>query len=236
MDFNRNLFFNSLVAFVSDLSCVFGKKQHSLLLYNRLLEKVKPVHKDEVSKQLSIFSDFLRKNRQAILEKDYTKFEVMNIVYSEKVNIKMEEIFKMSDDAETTSQIWKHLIYMTSILDPNDEKATFTLQECFNEKSKEGDFLQNICKKIESNVKPDADPMTAITGLLQNGVITDLLGDMQKGMKDGSLNMNKLFSSFQGMLGQMNENGEGGGMEGMPDLSKLMSMLPMPNPTDERKE
>lgn len=227
MDFNKKLFFDRVVGFVSDLSVVFGSKQHSLLLYNRLLEKTKPMHREEINKQVNIFSNFISQNYDAIIAKDFSLFSEKTIRYSDKIKINLEEIF-VSSDSETKEQIWKHLLYIANCLNPTGE-ASNILKKSLSENTKESEFLNNLCKKIESNVKEDTDPMTAVMGLMQNGVITDLIGSMQEGMKDGSLDMNKLFSTVQTMMGSMGENGAS-----MPDLSQLANLLPPSQPDNNQ--
>lgn len=222
MDFNKKLFFDRVVSFVSDLSIVFGSKQHSLLLYNRLLEKTKPIHRDEISKQVNIFSSFITRNYDSIIAKDFSSFTEKTIKYSDKIKIEFDDIFNNSD-VETREQIWKHLLYIANCLNPTGE-ASNILKKSLTENTKESNFLNNLCKKIEANVKEDTDPMTAVMGLMQNGVVTELIGEMQEGMKNGNLDMSKLFSTVQNMMGSMGENGAS-----MPDLSQLANLLPPPN-------
>jgi hypothetical protein len=102
--------------------------------------------------------------------------------------------------------------------------------------SSEEDFLSNIINKVEQSVdksKIDSNnPMSAIGNLMQSGVMTDLVNGMQKGLSDGSLNVGKLMSSVQTMIGKLggsskdgNNTGGGGGGGGMPDISQMMSMV-----------
>jgi len=204
--------FDYINKFVGDLCDTFGSKQHSLLLYNRLLGKTSLKHGDSIRKHVKSFSEFCQKNHQAIMKKDATILVNPIISYSKKVNIKMDEIFKMSD-SETTSVIWQHLLVITNSIDPSEE-AMEILKKSLEEKSNEGEFFSNLVKKIENNVDPNSnDPMSAIMGLMNSGVFTDLISNMNSGMQDGSLNIGKLFGTVQGMMATM------GGMGGMGDTS-----------------
>ena len=191
--------FENINKFVSDLTEVFGNKQHSLLLYNRLLCKTTIKHTDMISKHISCFHEFITKNKKAILEKDNTLLVSPIIFFSKKVNIKMDEIFKMSD-SETSNIIWKHLLVITNCLEPSEEVMNL-LKKSLDEKSSEGQFLNNLFQKIEKNVDPTSnDPMSAIMGLMSSGVFTDLISNMNSGMQDGSLDIGKLFGTVQGMM------------------------------------
>lgn len=194
--------FQCIVKFVEDLSTEFGNKQHSLVLYNRLIGKTKITHQDSIKRHVQAFSDFVFKNEEAILKKDTSKMKEPIILYSKKVNIKMDEIFKMADN-ETAQVIWKHLLVIMNNINPNTE-AMEILKKSLEEKSNEGEFLSNLVQKIEKSVDPNTnDPMTAIMGLMSNGVFTDLISSMNSGMQSGSLDIGKLFNTVQGMMGSL---------------------------------
>jgi len=216
MDSNSKMMksFECINKFVGDLTDVFGTKQHSLLLYNHLLVKTNVKHIDSIKKHVSSFTTFVTKNRQAIMTKDSTKFSDPIISYSKKVNIKMDEIFKMAD-TETTNIIWQHLLVITNSVDPSEE-AMEILKKSLEEKSNEGAFLSNLVEKIEKNTDPNSsDPMSAIMGLMSSGVFTDLISGMNSGMQDGSLNIGKLFGTVQGMMSSM---------QGMPGMGSIPNM------------
>lgn len=199
--------FQHIVKFVEDLSTEFGSKQHSLVLYNRLLEQTKITHQESIKKHINLFLDFVTKNKQAILEKDVSKLTETKIEYSKKVNIKMDEVFKMAD-ASATEVIWKHLLVIMSSLNPSDE-AINVLKKSMEEKSNEGEFLSSLVSKIEKSVDPNTtDPMSAIMGLMSNGVFTDLISSMNNGMQNGSLDIGKLFNTVQGMMSSLGGMGE----------------------------
>jgi len=64
---------------------------------------------------------------------------------------------------------------------------------------------------------------------MQSGVMTDLVSGMQQGLSEGSLDVSKLMSSVQMMMGKMGGiggmGGSGSGAGGMPDLGQMMSMV-----------
>ena len=208
--------FQYIVKSVEDLSTEFGPKQHSLVLYNRLLAKTKITHTDSIMKHNQAFFDFFLKNEDAVLKKDTSLLKDPVIMYSKKVNIKIDEIFKMADN-ETTQIIWKHLLVIMNNVNPN-AKSMELLKKSLEEKSNEGEFLNNLVQKIEKSVDPNTtDPMAAIMGMMSNGVFTDLISSMNNGMQNGSLDIGKLFGTVQGMMGSL------GAMPGMTEMSSAMT-------------
>ncbi len=197
--------FSHISDFVKELSDIFGSKQHSLLLYARLIDVTNNNHASAIEKHVHIFDTFVHKNYKAILEKKVDLLSESTILYSKKANIKLSEIFKLADSNETAA-IWKHLLVILTAIDPSAE-AMKELKKTFDEKTKEGEFLNGLVEKIESNLDPNSsDPMTAIMGLMGNGVFTDLISSMSSGMQSGNLDMSKLFGTVQTMLTTMGGN------------------------------
>lgn len=214
--------FGLIKSFVSDLTEVFGTKQHSLLLYNHLLSKTNVKDSDAVTKHVETFNKFVEENQTAILERDFKKFTNPVILYSKKIKIQLDEIFKLSSDKDTVLSIWKHLLLITSTIDPSTD-AMSVLKKSLEEKSTEGEFLNNIFDKIKDNVdENNEDPMSAIMGLMSSGVVPELVSSMTNGMQNGSLDMSKLFSTVQSMMTSMGGAG-GSGMEGM--FSGMQNMM-----------
>jgi chloramphenicol O-acetyltransferase len=193
--------FQTITKFVGDLNTEFGNRQHSLQLYNRLLDKTKITHVESINRHISVFRTFIFKNKDRIINKDSSLIDPV-ISYSKKVNIKMDEIFKMAD-SDTTEIIWKHLLVMLNSFDPSSG-AMNVLKKSMSEDSNEGKFLNNLVQKIEQTVDPNTtDPMSAIMGMMSSGAFTDILSSMNSGIQQGSLDMGKLFSTVQGIVGTM---------------------------------
>ena len=77
-----------------------------------------------------------------------------------------------------------------------------------------------MVEKVESNIKEDQNPMETMGSLFSSGVFTELVTDMNNGLKSGDLNIGKLMSSVQSLA-----QSEGGGGEGMPDIGQMMSNM-----------
>jgi len=248
------LIFKAITSFISDLDSEFGKKHKSIALYNRLLEKTGIVHIGPVHKHIECFKKFFDLNKNAMNDQNPVLFENSKIVYSEKVYVDIATVLRQTSE-DNKKIIWQHLLTIWGLIDPSSEA-----RRLLNEAKKNGtatnedDFLSNIIEKVETAVSSDKidknNPLTAITTLMQSGIMSDLVTGMQKGLSEGSLDVGKLMNSVQTMMGKMGgtgmEHGQNGGGMGMPDLGQMMSMmgpmlgnmgmnLPSPN-QDEKKD
>lgn len=233
---NNLVAFKAISNFVRDLSQVFAEKNHNLALYNRLLEKTTISHEKPIAKHVESFAQFCTSNREAILEKDLSKISQNKVSYSDKVFIDIVQIFNDSD-VETKEAIWNHLLAISAIVDPASN-AKKILRESMERQvalsagssssgANEENFLSGLIEKVEKSIDPEAmqNPMQAVTSILSSGVFTEMVGSMQKGINDGSLDIGKLMGSMQGLMGGLSGGGAGGS-GGMPfDLSMITGML-----------
>ena len=86
----------------------------------------------------------------------------------------------------------------------------------------ETNFLTDIIDKVEAHVDPNANPMEAVSSIMQSGVFTDLIGGMNQGLSDGSLDIGKLMGAVQGMVGQLSNQGDG---NNDPQAANAMNMI-----------
>lgn len=252
------LIFKAITSFISDLDSEFGKRHKSIALYNRLLEKTGIVHIGPIHKHIECFKKFFDLNKNAVTEQNPALFENSKIVYSEKVYVDVTTVLRQTSE-DNKKIIWQHLLTIWGLIDPSSEA-----RRLLNEAKKNGtatnedDFLSNIIEKVETAVSSDKidknNPLSAITTLMQSGIMSDLVTGMQKGLSDGSLDVGKLMGSVQTMMGKMGgssgtngPNQDMGGIGGMPDLGQMMSMmgpmlgnmgmnLPSPNQDEKKQE
>ena len=243
------LSFKAICVFVKDLTTVY-EKNHPLALYNRLLEKTPINNSKIINKHVVIFEEFLKKNKDAIVEKNLDKFETEKISYNETVLIQVKRFLSETDE-ETRNQIYNHLQYISSLV-LQDEATLFkkllkdNLQNNKNAE-KETEFLGNLINKVENTVdisKVD-NPLNAVNQLLSSGVLNDMVSSLQSGLSNGNLDLGKLLGVVQnvvgssggrsasdpsGGLGSSDNSSSSDGPSGniqMPDLSSMMGMLPM---------
>jgi len=200
-DYNL-LAFKSISDFVKQLCEIFAKKNHSLKLYEHLLNKTTLSHEKSIKKHIELFKIFCIANREAILTKN-SKILVQNKVeYSTRVYIDFSNIFSDSDN-ETTSVIWKHLLTISALVDPAG-KAKEILKNKTD--SKEANFLSDIINKVETNVTPGSNPLEAMSSIMSSGVFNDLISGMNTGIQSGDLDLGKLMGTVQTMCASLSIN------------------------------
>jgi hypothetical protein len=186
--------FKALSKFINELAEMFSADNHSLKLYNRLIQKTTLSHDNAIRKHIDIFRTFCTGNRECIINKNKNLVNPV-LEYSDKVFINFSDIFKESD-AETSSVIWNHLLTISALVDPSS-KAKEILKN--SKDTKEADFLSNILNKVENNVNPNSNPLEAVSSIMSSGVFTELISGMNNGIQDGSLDLGKLMGTVQQM-------------------------------------
>tara|TARA_Y100000389_G_scaffold91501_1_gene88080 strand:- start:1729 stop:2649 length:921 start_codon:yes stop_codon:yes gene_type:complete len=237
--------FKAISNFTTSLAEVFPK-QRSLKLYAHLIGKTTLAHDKAIKKHIDAFTSFCVSNRSALEEKNHINIQNAKIVYSERVFIDIDGIFAEAD-TETMDVIWNHLLTISALVDPTG-KARQILKEntVSGDSTSEAKFLENIIGKVEEHVDPNANPMEAVSSIMQSGVFTELVGGMGNGLQDGSLDLGKLMGTVQSMVttlgneqggvgeskegnpmemlsGMMGALNEGSGSDG--DMSSLVSMM-----------
>jgi hypothetical protein len=244
--------FKAISSFTNDLAEVFGAKHRPLKLYNHLISKTTFSHEKAIHKHIECFRNFCITNRDGILEKNVNRFAEYKIVYSERVFIDMNNIFKLSqNDKDTVNTIFNHLLTISALVDPTGNAKRVLQQNKQETNLNESDFLTNIIEKVEKHVDPNANPMEAVSSIMSSGVFTELISSMGNGIQNGTLDLGKLMGSVQGMMtnmtpppsGETNSSapdvnpmsmisnmmgmfgGLNGGGGGQPDLSQMMSSM-----------
>jgi len=221
------IIFNLFSKLIHELHNSFNEKQPSLNLYNRLIEKTCVVHKKAIEKHIQEIKDFCVKNEESIYNKNSDTLQKNDITYSENVSINMKEIFDIADEEEKTV-IWKYLLLLSAYVHPSGKAKDYLNQQkkkspnCNNE----NDFLKNMIEKVEGNVDSNDNPMESVSKILSSGVFTDLVTDMNDGIKSGQLDLGKLMGSVQNIATSagINPNASpppGGNI----DLNAMMSQM-----------
>jgi hypothetical protein len=222
--------FKAISTFVSDLGECFSQDNHALALYERLLNKTQLAHTEAVEKHITAFRNFCLENKDAIVERKET-FSC-SIVYSQKVFIDMNIIFKLNIDEDTRNTIWSHLLTIYALVDPSGPARNMLIKSQsvvkFEGDGEEDDFLNNVISKVEKHINPDTtNPQEAIASIMSSGMITDLVSSLNTGISSGKLDLAKMMGSVQKMVGTMSDSGSGdpGTMDAMNMLNSMMGMM-----------
>ena len=116
--------FTKIIDFVSEISEAFCQEGnfHELELYNHLLGKTKVSNKSSINHHIEVFTEFIMRNNDAIVNRDYKKIVSNRISYSDKVFIDIRKIFEQTNiDRETSDCIWNHLLVIQAVIDPTSK-------------------------------------------------------------------------------------------------------------------
>jgi len=217
--------FKAISEFTKELSQNFTTKDknHSLKLYEHLLNKTTLSHDKAIKKHVDAFRIFCIDNRDAIKNKNISLLKNKKVYYSTRVFIDFSTIFKESDK-DTANIIWKHLLTISALVDPAG-KAKDILKSSSG--TKEADFLNNIIDKVESSVNPNSNPLEAISSIMTSGVFNDLITGMNNGIQNGELDLGKLMGTVQTMCSTLsNDIGSDNPVDNpMNMLNSLMSSM-----------
>lgn len=220
--------FSKIVDFVSELNNVFGARFHEVAAYNFLLSKTKVSQKLTIQRHIDIFKDFFNRNREALLNKDVSKITSHQIAFSKRAFLDIHTLLTQPElDNGTTDAIWTHLLVINTTIDPSSE-ARDILRQLQGSGTAEGEFLDGFFNRIQQSVETSgvstADPMTAATTILQSGVLNDLVGSIDKNVKDGSLDIGRLIGTVQGMLGSLSSMGGQAGSDANSEANPMAGL------------
>lgn len=201
--------FKCIVDFIHSLNDLYGEKYHNLQLYDLLMDKTGIVHEEPIRKHISLFHNFVKENENGIIDNNTDLFQIWKIEYSEKVYIDLKPIFEEATE-DNKQCIWNHLLTLLAILVPTS-KAKQILKEMKEKKKKnkntgnEEDFLSNIMDKVGKHIDPSntSNPAEMMNGIMSSGLFSELMNDMNEGMSNGDLDINKMMGSLQGMIGNL---------------------------------
>jgi len=222
--------FSTIKRFVNDLVDSF-EDQHSLILYNHLINKTKNVHLVAVRKHISVFSQFCETNREAILAMSKEGFATpLLIEYSSNVFIDMSDVLSKASDGETLNNIFKYLLLILAMVDPTSNAKTVLSELSATESKSLSDDnvppgFSKIVDKIKNHISPEDlnNPMKAVQSLMSKNVFADILKTVNDSIKDGSIDL-------ADMASQMNRATDEGEISNM--MNPLMSMsMPQDGPT-----
>jgi hypothetical protein len=179
------------------------------MLYGHLIEKTGLIHIEPVKKHIQIFKTFVETNDEAIEGKNKKKLKCSKILYSEKVGIDLDLIFRLCDRDEE-SVVWNHLLTISAVLHPQGN-AKQVLKDMKSNKSasgKEDNFLKNIMDTIGKEIgsqssEDDINPMNLIGSMMSSGVMNEMFQNLSKGMNDGSMDLGSMMNSMQSLMGNL---------------------------------
>ncbi len=221
-------FFSKAILFVNELNKVFSDKYPNIRLYYKLMKKTPVSNTKAIEKHVQLITEYLSTNTEAIKNKSIKQLQSKNIVFTDKIFLNLTECLTNSDK-ETRQIIFTHLQLLLYIYNPNDELKQILQKTSSSPSTKpdESKFIDDFIGKIESqfNEKEFKDPLSAAMNMMQSGLFSEIIQNMNDGVKSGTLNPQKLLGSVQGMLGDLT----GGSVDINNILNGQMSNLEIPN-------
>lgn len=198
------LVFKTISNFVLELGSLYSMKYKPLACYKHLIEHTKIIHEEPIQKHISAFRQFCQENRNAIMEMNENEL-TSQITYSKKVYIDLKAILK-DCNSDTKKTIWTHVLSISALVDPLSTAKQVLASRNEKQDGNEETFISEIMEKVEGSIGKEAlgNPMTALSSLMSSGLITELATNMQSKMNDGSLDINKLIGTVQGMVAGAN--------------------------------
>ena len=210
--------FSIIVEFVNQLYLQFGNKTKvtPLGLYKKIIENLKISDKEFIGRVINGFREFFKRNEQSLETGNLFLIQKgEKIYYSETIFIEIQKfIHKSRNDAETLETISEYLKLIDTTLNPTNEKFNNlekSVESSVDTSTDEGKFISDILVKTKDSVSGDdmKNPLTAITGIVQSGVLTTLWEGISGSGKKG-LDPQKLLGSLQGALGVISGGDEKG--------------------------
>ncbi|HMP28086.1 MAG TPA: hypothetical protein PKD85_00715, partial [Saprospiraceae bacterium] len=229
--------FNAIFSFVGDIWDLFGqtKKVDPLVLYHRLISNTKLSDTDSIEKIIAGFKAFL-----TIYNDDVLKLTLDNIPKGTKIQYGTSEriyldiqkfIHRTKNDEDSRQAIRDHLLNISCIIEPNSIKMAELEKLAKGEitvdtSTKEGAFINSIMQKAKAGMKNvDANnPMAAMAGIFQSGVVQDMMKGLQEGVASGDMKMDKLLGSMQSAIGSV-----------LPAAGNMGGLIPSPEEDEELK-
>lgn len=233
--------FQIISDFVGNLTEYFSDNNHArikpLKLYNRLVSKMSLDKKDVIQKHISVFKSYCKTNRMAIRNRDKDMM-MSSIVFSKKIYIDMEYIFKYIDN-ESEHVVWEYLLSISAFLDPENntrdllkDKRKNTSQPDMNGMSNMLGMLPMLMNglggglgdlDIEGLMSGKGDMSSMIEGLLNSPVFSSVSDKFEGCIEDGKIDIKKMMAAVKELMGDIREETSN---NSDPQLQMLMNMLP----------
>lgn len=198
--------FSAIKSFVIEIKNNYGGEYKPLALYGRLIEKTEVSNEVPVQKHISTFRKFVVNNREAILNKDESLFNVQKVKYNDNVYFNVAHVFKMADN-DSKAGIWEHLLVLSALLDKNSDAKN-----------------QLILARQSQPTQQQPNVLMPMMSMLSNMLMGDMMGGGESS-RSGENPMGGLAS----LLGGIGTGASGEGEGGMPDLGKIFSTFMNPD-------
>ena len=203
--------FQAIKDFVNELWEIYNSnKPSALALYRRLIAHIKDNEIDSMKKVISGFTNFFLRYEEIVINDkldDMGKNTKIAFNSSKTVFLDIKMFIDKADEASKQA-IRSHLLKISTILSPTKEKLSELEKEMGGmglDNTAEGEFIGGIVNKAK-NVMDNIDtssPLNAIMGMVQSGVVQDMVSGLNSGVNSGKMSMDGLLNTMHKAIGGM---------------------------------
>lgn len=219
---DSNKAFDAIKSFIGDLYLVFGGKTNiskPLSFYHRLTTKAENQTPQTVDKVLKSFKDFLLKYDENIVNDTLKKIpNGTRITFGDSkiVYIEINKYIYLSD-AETLTAIRHHLVTISALVLPSDNKLKELerIKTYIESNSPEQKFVEKMLGKVKGVMESiggsenlSENPADALMKLMSSGVLNDLSGMFKGGVDNNNLDLGKMLKSMHTEVGKLMDDPE----------------------------
>lgn len=222
---NMLLTFNAIKDFVGDLHATFSKPKEvsPLSLYHRLMSLVKD---DDAAAQkwfILGFENFFKSHEATVIAStlnDLPDGTIIRYKTGDKIYLDIKNFVSRSDE-DTNIIIRQHLLTISTLINPDQSKiAKLEHSQKSNlalaiprDGSNESEFVHSLLAEAKEAMsgKDFDSPIAGMMSLLHTGVLPKMFNNLQEGVNNGTLDLNKLFSAMSGATGSFFPPPEEGG-------------------------
>lgn len=191
-----DLAFRSILTFVQELNGLFGEASRPLQRYAYLLSKTTFSDIAIIEKHQAIFTRFCMLNRIPFQHVAVQSLEYPRIEYSDKAFIDIGDILARAS-SKASATIWKHLLTISAILDPDNNAKQLLLQLQLQPSipaTTNADGISKILDDIKNHpsiqdIDPDASPEEMLKNLMQSPILPEIFSKTKTLIENGQLDL-----------------------------------------------
>jgi hypothetical protein len=235
---NQQKRFSLIVEFVSKLRKLFpSNKNHALKLYDRLLARTEMCHSNAIEKHISIFTEFIANNIEALKAEDVSGLSGRISYTADKVYVELPALMQTLQSHPTSATnlqaIWNYLLAIGSYQSPelrsiaidkknaplveDDGAASASASAIIDLGPLNGlipnDLLVDIMSKVTAKVdlsNPNPNPMDVLGQVFSKDVIGSVIQSVGMKVMTGEIDVTK-FAALATMGSSLGGGGLGGG-------------------------
>jgi len=243
VNYNYSKILKTIKEFISEMNNCLSSKDRPIALYNRLLASTTDADTAIIDKHINAFKYFFTNNPEYIETGNLSEKESI-VRYSERIWFNVSTVNRKTKQEKVVRE---YLTALFSLVYPGTEESKNALRELKHQReleseqlamseeiskeaadhlnipdTAEGKFMKNTLDSLSSEFADinmeDANPVEMLPKLMQSGFMQKFMGDFQKGMDEGNMDIGSLMKTVMGVVG-------GVAPSGGPERQELQNMI-----------